>query len=361
MPVIVLVAICLITALLLACINLITSPEVERRQQEAIKEALGVVLPEGENFEELELTDKYPDEINSAYKADGGFVFELTVKGKEFMTVMVGVNSKGEIVRIEVISESETPGYKDKVFPLVTGENGKYNGMTSSTLAPEIVSNATYSSNAVYDAARLALDGYTVANGGEISKEEKPEEEEKLPRSDEEIKALAAELLGVSADELSDVTPEDTVNVKRVYRDEKKDNYAVYTVIMSQYGYAETETLLHITERGELKAVNKLQWNTSPAMWGYVPPSAEEVNAFYDRLPGNTSHTIGGVDLVTNATNTSTGLVGAINEAFDIVNDLEPAAEIIGIVIIVLAVVAFALAPVAPKIIVKFTNRRKNG
>ncbi len=318
MPVAVLVSICLIVALLLAGINMITAPEIERQKQAAIDAAFKDVLPDGENFKEITLSEDYPDKIKSAYKADGGYVFELDVKGKEAMTVMVGVDSEGKIAGVKVISESETPGYKDKVLPYVTGENGKYNGMDSSTLEAELVSGATLTSNGVYDAVKTALDGYTVAVGGEV--EEEPEEA--LPKTDAEIIALAEALLGAEKGTLENVTPAETEFVKRIYRDANKKNFAVYTVVMSQYGTVETESLIHIDKLGAIKGIDKLTWKTSDAMYGYVPPTQEEADAFYERLNGATSETLGSVDLVTNATNTSTNLVNAIIEAFSEVDKL---------------------------------------
>ena len=163
MPVIVLVAICLAVALLLAGINMFTAPEIERRKQEAIDASFKVVLPEGKNFEKIDTPDGVSETIDTVYKADGGYVFEITVKGKEMITLMCGVNSDGEVTGVEIISEKETPGYKDKILPLVTGEGGKYNGMTSDTLAPEVATGATLTSNAIYNAVKASLDAFLKA------------------------------------------------------------------------------------------------------------------------------------------------------------------------------------------------------
>ncbi len=353
MPVAVLVAICIIVALLLAGINMITAPEIERQKQEAIDAAFKDVLPDGSYFDEYTVTEAYPKEIASAYKADGGYVFQLDVKGKEAMTLMVGVNDEGKISGVKVITESETPGYKDKVLPLVTGENGKYNGMDSSTLKAELVSGATLTSNGIYNAVKAALDGYTVATGGEIEDEEEPEET--LPKTDEEIEALAEALLGAEAGSLTDVTPKETDKVKRIYRSLDKKSYAVYTVVMSLYGTVETESLIHIGSDGKIKEINKLTWKTSDAMYGYVPPTQEEADAFYNRLVGADSTTVDSVELVTNATNTSTSLVNAVKEAITAVETLvkedmpTPEDEVIALAEALLGAEAGSLTDVTPK------------
>jgi len=106
-------------------------------------------------------------------------------------------------------------------------------------------------------------------------------------------------------------------------------------VVMSKSyaGTVESETLIHIGTNGKIKSANKLTCNISPANpeYGYYPPTEDEVNAFYDRLTDSSADTIGDVDLVTNATNTSTNVVASVTEALvvakeQILNDL-PTAE----------------------------------
>ncbi len=267
MPVAVLVIICLAVALLMACVNLITAPEIERRRQEAIDAAFKVVLPDGSNFEEITLPENYPDIIDKAYKADGGYVFEITVKGKESMTLMTGVNSEGKLIGIEIISEAETPGFKEKVFPNVIGTSGIYSGKDSATLAPEFVTGATYTSEAVYNAVKASLDAFAISSGGQAGAPSDPSDPEEpaevLPKTDEEIKALAATLLGTAADQLVDVTPTERDKVKRIYRDKGGRNYAVYTVVINErYNSVETETLIHISANGTIEGIEKLTWKS---------------------------------------------------------------------------------------------------
>ena len=77
-PTLVLCTICLVVALLLSGVNTITGPIIEAAQNAAANEALLEVLPDGKNFEELSLTPDYPAIVTAGYKADGGFVFQMT-------------------------------------------------------------------------------------------------------------------------------------------------------------------------------------------------------------------------------------------------------------------------------------------
>ena len=169
MPSIVLGAICLVVALLLSLINSVTAPVIEAAQNAAANEALIVVLPEGKNFEEITLDEKYPAAITKGYKADGGFVFQATVTGKSAgLIVLCGIDSDGKIVGTKVISDQETDDYDKNVFPHVEGTDGAYKGMDINTFAPYLVSGATLTSKAYGDAVKAALQAFTIANGGTV-------------------------------------------------------------------------------------------------------------------------------------------------------------------------------------------------
>ena len=100
-----------------------------------------------------------------------------------------------------------------------------------------------------------------------------------------------------------------------------------------------------------------------------MPPAEETVNAFYEKLVGKKASDIKAfenTDLVSNATNTSTGLKSAIIEGLDSVESMVNAnnedkadytARILGIVIISLSIISFAAYKIVPKI----AKRRKNG
>ena len=102
-PTIVLGAICLISALLLALVNMITGPVIEAAQHAAANAALAEVLPDGKNFEEITLDQKYDSVkavgLTKGYKADGGYVFQATVTGKSSgLIIMCGIDSEGKVV-----------------------------------------------------------------------------------------------------------------------------------------------------------------------------------------------------------------------------------------------------------------------
>ncbi len=169
MPALVLGTICLVVGLLLALVNMVTAPIIENAQNAAANEALLVVLPDGKNFEKITLDESYPPIVQEGYRADGGFVFRMSVTGKSSgMVIMCGINSEGKIVGTKVIANQETASYAEKVFPNVEGLNGKYKDMELSSFDPYLVSGATLTSKAYGDAVQAALQSFAIANGGSV-------------------------------------------------------------------------------------------------------------------------------------------------------------------------------------------------
>ena len=322
MPVVVLGIICIVIAALMGVVNMFTAPLIEAENNRKTNAALLVVLPDAQRFDEIEDLTGYPDGVDKAYKADCGYVFRVNVQGKEAMTVLCGVDNDGNFTKLEVISEKETPDYKKMVFPLVTGDNGKYNGMNAETLTPELVAGATLTSGGIFDAVEAALEAYAIA-GGDSAPEEDPDPKEPFIKSDEELVPLAmslvSEAVGFDAVELDG----DYQNLVKLYREKSGKGYVAYLLVVNErYARVETETLVHVGINGKINGINRLVWKTSDAGWGYEPPTDDVVNPFYESLKGADLAKLEGMlaleendgTLVTGATTTSKALVSALIE-----------------------------------------------
>ena len=168
MPTIILGSICLVAALLLSVINLITAPEIARRQEAEAYAALLEVLPDGEGFEQIALDEVSLDaKIASAWAAtkSGGYVFQLKTSGKyDGIIIMIGVDEDGKIAGTKCIENKETAGYASKVFSVT--EDGYYVGQDSASFNPYVVSGSTMTSEAYSGAVKAALDAYGILKGG---------------------------------------------------------------------------------------------------------------------------------------------------------------------------------------------------
>ena len=168
-PTIVLSSICLVVALLLSVINMITAPIIAEREANAANGALLDVLPDGKNFEKLTLDGTYPASVTDGWRAEGGYVFKMSVTGKSAgLVIMAGVSADGKIVGTKVISNEETPSYAEKVFPKLEGTDGDYKDMTLGSYAPILVGGATLTSSAYGEAIKAALQSAILAGGGDV-------------------------------------------------------------------------------------------------------------------------------------------------------------------------------------------------
>ena len=310
MPVVVLTAICVVVAALLGLVNLLTEQRILDNEAQKVYDSFRVVL-DG-TFETLEVPEDAPKSVTSLYKVteDGtlkGHVLTLITKGYAGdISITVGVDKDGKVTKAVVTSEAESHGkagmknYTDNFAGVGPDEVESVDTFTGATASSSAIKNA------IVDAVKFMAGIET---------------EEILPKTDEEIISLAKQLIGSDV-ELTDVTPDNADIVKRMYKASNNKGYVAYTLVISQYGTVETETLIHISNTGKIVSTNKLVWKTSDAMYGYVPPTDDVVNAFYDRLPGNSSGNVDSVELVTNATNTSTNLMKGIKEALAIADSL---------------------------------------
>ena len=330
MPVAVLTVICVVVAILLAVVNYFTAPEIKKNADRKVNESLYAVLDEAEGFDNVKLEDyaSKPETVQSAYKDKGGNGYVIVLETSTSytsgakMSITVGIGTDGAIKGAKITQYSETKDFGKETYP------NTFVGLTSEDIDTSnkelLVSGVTYSSKAFKAAVKDALD-FAAILGGAAPVEPEPEV---LPKTDAEIIALANALVGSGAD-LEDVTPDERDLVKRVYKDKGGKGYVAYLVVISpDYGTVETETLVHFTSSGKIAGVNKLTWKTSDAIYGYVPPTEDVVDAFYAKLKDNNSasfkekFTGEGVELVSNATSTSTRLVNSITEAFEIVDSL---------------------------------------
>ena len=164
MPTVVLSIICAVVALLLSAINMVTGPVIEAQRNAAANEALLVVMPEGKDFEELDITTLgLSESITNVYKeASGGYVFRVVSTGyKPGLTIMVGINAEGQITGSKCIETQDTYGKEPQL-------DNSYNGQSIADFTPNMIGGATMTSSGYRDAVNTALQSFTLASGGKL-------------------------------------------------------------------------------------------------------------------------------------------------------------------------------------------------
>ncbi len=152
--IIVLGSICLIVAVLLATVNYITAPIIERNAMIAEQESLRVVLPGSEVFEELELSENIPATVTGIYEETNNKGYAVTVEttsdySQNPMTFTVGIDSDGKISGIEITNYSETKDFGS--YP------DTFIGKDSALEGVDITAGVTYSSEAFKAAVKDAF------------------------------------------------------------------------------------------------------------------------------------------------------------------------------------------------------------
>ena len=321
MPIIVLVSICVVVAALLGAVNMLTAPEIEKNAQRKEQEALFEVFSaEDDGFEKVENLNGLPKTVTAVYKAKGGegFVVSLattTNYSSGDMTFVVGIDNGGNIVGAKLTGYYESKDFGKETYPesFVGKTEGDYGDVST-------VSGVTYSSNAFKAAIGDAFTAVAIANGEAV---EAPSGPSAFAREESEILAFAAELLSESAGFTKMELDGEYENLVSVYKENSGKGYVAYVLALSpDYGTLETETLVHIDNNGKIKGASKLYWKTSDAIYGYVPPTQEEADAFYTRFSGVSSSNVDGVEVVTNATNTSGRVISSVKEALEVAEAL---------------------------------------
>jgi Na+-translocating ferredoxin:NAD+ oxidoreductase subunit G len=146
--------ICGIAGGALAYVNAITYPIIQERKLAADKATLEQIFSNGE----FQLVENVKDETKLIEKLfevkDQGYIYKLNVQGyKDIISMMVGFNQNGEIVKLVVLSVNDTPDIGTKVKDEEYTEKFTNKQLTDSL---DTISGATISSSAVVKAVDAA-------------------------------------------------------------------------------------------------------------------------------------------------------------------------------------------------------------
>lgn len=165
--VIVLTAICLITALLLAVVNGVTAPIIDEAEKRAEYDALKVVFPEGDGFSPVDTGEGLPESVKKIYAESSGkgYVFRMTVSGyASGMNILCGISSDGSITGAVCLSSSETLG-AEKTF------GGAFKGLFKDDVSKvHTIAGATLTTEAYRSAVEDAFKAFEIISE---SKEDK--------------------------------------------------------------------------------------------------------------------------------------------------------------------------------------------
>lgn len=152
----------------LGLIHNLTEKKITKSEQQQVSNALSKVFPKAENLIEME---------NQIYRAvkDGETIGYAGIgKGRGyggftggFIKLAVGIDSEGNIARVRIIKQSETPGLGSQITTedflsqfkgIAASENINYLELKKNQGKIEAITGATISSQAVVDIVRKKVD-----------------------------------------------------------------------------------------------------------------------------------------------------------------------------------------------------------
>ncbi len=166
-PILVLTLICLVCSAILAYTNKVTAPIIEETEASIAAAARKEVLPEADDFTEVDADLGEDSFVTAVYKANNGagYVFMITCNGyggKNTMNLICGIGSDGRIVGTKTLSHAETAGLGSK-----TAEDdfrNQFQGQDSSLSGVDTISGATFSSNYYIEGIRSAFAAYELVS-----------------------------------------------------------------------------------------------------------------------------------------------------------------------------------------------------
>lgn len=162
-PILVLTLICLVCSAILAYTNKVTAPIIEETEASIAAAARREVLPEADDFTEVDVDLDADSFVTAVYKANNGagYVFMITCNGyggKNTMNLICGIGSDGKIVGTKTLSHAETAGLGSKTTE--DDFRNQFQGQDSSLSGVDEISGATFSSRYYMEGIRSAFAAY---------------------------------------------------------------------------------------------------------------------------------------------------------------------------------------------------------
>ncbi|MBQ8862170.1 MAG: FMN-binding protein [Clostridia bacterium] len=165
----VLICVCAFITAALAVTNSITAPIIAKNEEAAANDALLQVLPDGKNFEKLDITTySLPATVTEAYKAEnGGYVLKLETSGYAAgLVIMCGVDAEGKVAGTVILSSGETPSIGGAAADTLAGA---LVGKDAAGIdGVDTISGATKTTGAYRAAVKDALNAAIILGGGDV-------------------------------------------------------------------------------------------------------------------------------------------------------------------------------------------------
>ncbi|MBR7162236.1 MAG: FMN-binding protein [Clostridia bacterium] len=159
-----LASVCAVIAIMLAVTNYFTAPIIAENEEKAVSESLLLVMPNGKDFEKMDISAlSLPEIVSEVYReTDGGYVFKLETKGQNTgLIIMCGVYADGTVSGARCIASKEDLKHEKTYGERFTGLD------LAGAEEVDTVSQATNTTSAYKEAVKTALEAAKILKGGE--------------------------------------------------------------------------------------------------------------------------------------------------------------------------------------------------
>ncbi len=158
----VLTAVCVVAALVLGGVNSITKPLIAAQKEKELNQALKDIMPEADRYDRKTFSG---GDYYQCYKGKKAIGYTIPAIGEGYsgdIRMLVGIDNKGKITGIEVLSQAETPGLGARCIEIKHRENKpwfleQFIGKSADSLqlkGIETITGATITSEAIVDGIR---------------------------------------------------------------------------------------------------------------------------------------------------------------------------------------------------------------
>jgi len=163
--IIVLTAVCVAAALILGGVNSITKPLIAAQKEKELNQALKDIMPEADRYDKKTFSG---GDYYQCYKGKKAIGYTISAIGEGYsgdIRMLVGIDNKGKITGIEVLSQTETPGLGARCVEIKYGEKDpwfleQFKGKSADSLqlkGIEAITGATITSEAIVDGIRKSV------------------------------------------------------------------------------------------------------------------------------------------------------------------------------------------------------------
>ena len=160
--------VCITAAIVLGLTYNVTKPIIAQQAEKEQKQALEQVVPGADNYEKKTFSKGEYFECLKGTQLAGYALFVSSAGYSGDISMLLGIDSKGEIVGVEILSQSETPGLGARCEEVKRGDNepwflAQFRGKDAASLKLkdiQTITGSTITSKAIMEGLKTYVEAF---------------------------------------------------------------------------------------------------------------------------------------------------------------------------------------------------------